>query len=569
MRYHLYNGDCLDVLESLESVDTLFADPPDNIGLGYDSYRDNRTEGDYVDCFATLAPSLRAQGPHGLVQLQLEMDVRGGQDRHRDRGPARPASRGQAVRPDVYVRSAQPPRLGQQPPAAPAAPLADAPLYPDAIRVPSWRQENGDKRADPRGRVPGDVFDFTRVTGNSKQRRTWHPTQLNEGLVERCLKLTTPTGWHSRGRRSRGTGTTLRVCKRLESALHPDRTGPGVLRGRSPRKTAFTAQLRAPRRVGGRLTVLVVCLVLLAGCGPAAVPPAPRPPAAAWMPGRPCGTPAAWSRSVRDIESHRPAGHPYRSADRIIWVHEGTHARQQPAAQRLPVPGLYVLGNGPFWCGSGHNPRLWQHVIPPSLRGEVYNGRTCCESARQTWNDQPSYIFDEWTAYTNGLEARYRLGITDREETGRHALEFVVYAICVPWAAPIPGCADESLPPVADRANPGPMPQVGIHSAVYDRLRIDFRRCDAAGLHHVLPSARTGPAGRLASDTHDPHDPDNLTPKRPMLRITIELLPGGCEARKRTLATGTITNIGTGSLSQGNYFADFRDAAGRPWRIVR
>jgi hypothetical protein len=51
-----------------------------------------------------------------------------------------------------------------------------------------------------------------------------------------------------------------------------------------------------------------------------------------------------------------------------------------------------------------------------------------------------------------------------------------------------------------------------------------------------------------------------------MLRITIELLPGGCEARKRTLATGTITNIGTGSLSQGNYFADFRDAAGRPWR---
>ena len=39
-----------------------------------------------------------------------------------------------------------------------------------------------------------DVFNFTRVTGNSKQRRTWHPTQLNEGLVERCVKLTTPAG---------------------------------------------------------------------------------------------------------------------------------------------------------------------------------------------------------------------------------------------------------------------------------------------------------------------------------------------------------------------------------------
>ena len=51
-----------------------------------------------------------------------------------------------------------------------------------------------------------------------------------------------------------------------------------------------------------------------------------------------------------------------------------------------------------------------------------------------------------------------------------------------------------------------------------------------------------------------------------MLRITIELLPGGHEDRKRTLATGTITNTGTGSLAQGTYFVDFRDAAGRPWR---
>jgi DNA modification methylase len=91
---------------------------------------------------------------------------------------------------------------------------AGAPLYPDAIRVPSWRQENGDKRADPRGRVPGDVFDFTRVTGNSKQRRAWHPTQLNEGLVERCLKLTTPPKGNVVDPFA-GTGTTLRVCKQL------------------------------------------------------------------------------------------------------------------------------------------------------------------------------------------------------------------------------------------------------------------------------------------------------------------------------------------------------------------
>ena len=62
--------------------------------------------------------------------------------------------------------------------------------------------------------MPGDVFDFTRVVGNSKQRRPWHPTQLNEGLVERCVRLTTPEG-ESVLDPFGGTGTTLRVCRPL------------------------------------------------------------------------------------------------------------------------------------------------------------------------------------------------------------------------------------------------------------------------------------------------------------------------------------------------------------------
>jgi site-specific DNA-methyltransferase (adenine-specific) len=87
-------------------------------------------------------------------------------------------------------------------------------LYPDAIRVPSWRQEHGDKRADPRGRVPGDVFDVPRVTGNSRQRRRWHPTQLGEDLIERCIKLSCGTEDAVIDAFS-GTGTVMRVCKRL------------------------------------------------------------------------------------------------------------------------------------------------------------------------------------------------------------------------------------------------------------------------------------------------------------------------------------------------------------------
>ncbi|MHA2136088.1 MAG: DNA methyltransferase [Candidatus Thorarchaeota archaeon] len=121
-------------------------------------------------------------------------------------------------------------------------------LYPEQAKIPSWRQLHGDKRAKKGGKVPGDTFDFTklveknrrnwheraiqcgewvvdhlipdthfdftRVTGNSKQRHNYHPTQLNEGLVKRCIQLSTKPGdWvvDTFG----GTGTTLRVCREL------------------------------------------------------------------------------------------------------------------------------------------------------------------------------------------------------------------------------------------------------------------------------------------------------------------------------------------------------------------
>ncbi len=51
-----------------------------------------------------------------------------------------------------------------------------------------------------------------------------------------------------------------------------------------------------------------------------------------------------------------------------------------------------------------------------------------------------------------------------------------------------------------------------------------------------------------------------------MLRITIELVPGGNEDRKKVIAAGTIANLGTGEPSVGNYFVDLRDKAGRPWK---
>lgn len=58
----------------------------------------------------------------------------------------------------------------------------------DGIRVVSERQRMGDKRAAGL-KVPGDVWDFPRVVGNSPERRPWHVTQLPEALVMRMVML--------------------------------------------------------------------------------------------------------------------------------------------------------------------------------------------------------------------------------------------------------------------------------------------------------------------------------------------------------------------------------------------
>jgi len=215
-RHRIFNNDCLDVLREVNGrVDCIFADPPDNIGMKYDAYQDNLPKDDYIaflQRWLWLATrkarcvwlSYNAKWWAHVGRIVTETEARHGdllkvkqcvqtytfyQHNHSDLGNAH--------RPLLRIQ------------------WSDSPLNPDAIRVPSWRQLNGDKRADPRGKVPGDVFDFPRVVGNSKQRRSWIKTQLNEGLVRRCLLLTTNPGDLVLDPFA-GSGTTLRVCKQID-----------------------------------------------------------------------------------------------------------------------------------------------------------------------------------------------------------------------------------------------------------------------------------------------------------------------------------------------------------------
>ncbi len=139
---------------------------------------------------------------------------------------------------------------------------------------------------------------------------------------------------------------------------------------------------------------------------------------------------------ITDIESHLPKGHPYQDSDYITYVHEGTHGINSRLRGQYNKPAFYILNNRAVIMDEPMITLVYSTVaaqVPKSLRGDVYN--LYLRQMRRWWNNQPTYVFDEWVAYTNGAQARQELGITSRKETVRYMLEFVVYSACVPMAA--------------------------------------------------------------------------------------------------------------------------------------
>lgn len=251
MRLELCQGDCMLWLDQLrdEKISCIFADPPDNIGLGYENYEDKLADQEYETQLWEWTKKFITVSDIVWISFNAKWTITMGKIAHELLGTF--SDDGLEVKPCVQTFSFY--QLNKNDLGNAHRPLwrfrkNNAPLYPEQIKVQSWRQRHGDKRATAGGKVPGDSFDFTklperqhrdwheraikcgdwvvdplipddhfdftRVTGNSKQRRPYHPTQLNEGLVERCVALSTKEGdWvvDPFG----GTGTTMRVCRKI------------------------------------------------------------------------------------------------------------------------------------------------------------------------------------------------------------------------------------------------------------------------------------------------------------------------------------------------------------------
>ena len=214
----IIHGDCIDVLPTLPPATVVFADPPDNRGLEYDGYDDKLHHIEYMQKLGRWSAFCVKAAPFGATYFSIahpyQLAVGDGLNEsvppeygirtfiwHYTFGQHNTHDFGTCFRPIFRILH------------------KDAVVYPDQVRIPSARQKKyKDKRADPRGRVPGDVWNFPRVCGTFKERRKWFPTQHPEALVERCIKfsvdLKNPLN-HLVIDPFLGSGTTLRVCQRL------------------------------------------------------------------------------------------------------------------------------------------------------------------------------------------------------------------------------------------------------------------------------------------------------------------------------------------------------------------
>lgn len=213
----IYLGDCIEIMKTFpkESIDLVFADPPFNIGIKYDRWKDNLEYNEYIEwsrkwiseCFRVLKKTgsiYVAIGDEFAAEIAIILKQTGFYMRnwiiwHYTFGQHQKRKFTRSHTHILYFTKDK----------------EEFTFNADDIRVPSARQLiYKDKRANPKGKVPDDVWIFPRVCGTFKERIKNHPCQMPEKLLERIILASSKKGdivLDPFG----GTGTTAIVARRL------------------------------------------------------------------------------------------------------------------------------------------------------------------------------------------------------------------------------------------------------------------------------------------------------------------------------------------------------------------
>ena len=213
----IVEGDCVKLLgrELFPQADLIFADPPFNIGYKYDLYEDTKKYEEYyawtekwmAACYGVLKPAGSFWVAIGddyaaevrVIGRKLGLNLRNWVIWH--------YTFGQSTK-HKFARSHTHLFYWTKDPVV-------FTFNDMEVRIPSARQTTyADKRANPKGKNPDDVWSFSRVCGTFNERVQWHPCQMPEKVLERIVKVSSNPGDLVVDPFS-GSGTTCVVAARL------------------------------------------------------------------------------------------------------------------------------------------------------------------------------------------------------------------------------------------------------------------------------------------------------------------------------------------------------------------
>jgi len=194
---NLYCGDCIELLENSKGlkVRLIFADPPFNIGYTYDKYSDNKQYDTYVEwtekwiqaCKNVLADDGSFYIAIGdeyaaevrMIARKIGLNLRNWIIWHYTFGQQTKRKFARAHT-HIFYFTNHPKNFV---------------FNDDAIRVPSARQlVYNDKRANRQGKLPDDVWRYSRICGTFKERTRWHTCQMPITLLARIIKASSNPG---------------------------------------------------------------------------------------------------------------------------------------------------------------------------------------------------------------------------------------------------------------------------------------------------------------------------------------------------------------------------------------